>query len=110
LSETPKKSPSLHSSASKALRFHMRIPNQNTVIGASTVTLFFTPKQGTFMPRIIEVIVSPQGEVTLQTKGYAGRDCLQASKFLEQALGVVTNDQKTTEFYQTETARQQLRQ
>ena len=62
------------------------------------------------MPRIIEVIVSPQGETTLQTKGYAGSDCLQASKFLEQALGVVTKDRKTTEFYQAETTQQQLTQ
>jgi hypothetical protein len=63
------------------------------------------------MPRIIEVIVSPQGEVTLQTKGYAGSDCLQASKSLEQALGVVTNDQMTTDFYQSsETTQQHLTQ
>ena len=62
------------------------------------------------MPRLIEVIVSPQGEVTMQTKGYAGSDCLQASKFLEQALGIITNDQKTAEFYETETTQQQLTQ
>jgi hypothetical protein len=62
------------------------------------------------MPRIIEVIVSPQGEVIMQTKGYAGSACLQASKFLEQALGVVTNDQKTAEFYATEVAQQQITQ
>ncbi len=62
------------------------------------------------MPRIIEVIVSPQGEVTLQTKGYAGSDCLQASKFLEQALGVVISDQKTTEFFESETTQQRLTQ
>ena len=37
------------------------------------------------MPRIIEVTVSPKGEVTIETKGYAGAGCLQASKFLEQA-------------------------
>jgi len=41
------------------------------------------------MSRLIEVIVSPQGETTVQTKGYAGADCLQASKFLEQALGAL---------------------
>ena len=62
------------------------------------------------MPRIIEVIVSPQRETTLQTKGYAGSDCLQASPFLEQAFGVVTNDQKTADFYQVETAQQRLTQ
>jgi hypothetical protein len=55
------------------------------------------------MPRIIEVVVSPKGETTVQTKGYAGGDCLQASKFLEQALGVATADQKTNEFYLTTT-------
>ncbi len=47
------------------------------------------------MPRVIEVVVSPKGETTIQTKGYAGPNCLQASKFLEQALGLVTNDRKT---------------
>lgn len=63
------------------------------------------------MPRIIEVIVSPSGEVSIQTKGYAGSDCLQATKFLELALGVVTSDRKTAEFYQpTETTQQSVNQ
>jgi hypothetical protein len=62
------------------------------------------------MARIIEVVVSPAGEVTVQTKGYAGSDCLQASKFLEQSLGVTANDTKTTEFYQTADAQQQVQQ
>ena len=48
--------------------------------------------------RIIEIVVSPQGETTVQTKGYAGADCLEASKWLEQALGIKTIDRKTTEF------------
>jgi hypothetical protein len=60
--------------------------------------------------RVIEVIVSPTGEVTIQTKGYAGSDCVQASKFLEQALGVKTADHKTSEYYQTQTAQQQVQQ
>ena len=51
------------------------------------------------MPRIIEVIVSPTGETTVQTRGYAGADCIQASRFLEQALGTVAAEQKTSEFY-----------
>jgi Protein of unknown function (DUF2997) len=62
------------------------------------------------MPRLIEVTVSPQGEVTVQTKGYAGADCLAASKYLEQALGVTTADVKTAEFHQAEPARQQAHQ
>ena len=44
------------------------------------------------MSRIIEVVVSPKGETTVQTKGYVAGDCLQASKFLEQALGITTGD------------------
>ena len=62
------------------------------------------------MPRIIEVVVSPQGEATVQTKGYAGGDCLRASKFLEDALGVVAQERKTAEFYQPVQAEQQARQ
>ena len=41
------------------------------------------------MPQIIEVTVSPQGETTVQTKGFTGSTCQEASKFLEQALGVL---------------------
>jgi hypothetical protein len=62
------------------------------------------------MPRLIEVTVSPQGEVTVQTRGYAGGDCLQASKFLEQALGTATKDHKTGEYYHTEATSQQVQQ
>ena len=59
------------------------------------------------MSRVIEVTVSPKGETSIQTKGYQGGDCLQASKFLESALGTVAADQKTTEFYQTAQTNQQ---
>ncbi len=62
------------------------------------------------MSRIIEVVVSPQGESTIQTKGYSGGECLQASKFLEQALGVVASEQKTGEFYQSTNSEQQVTQ
>jgi hypothetical protein len=60
--------------------------------------------------RIIEVTVSPTGETTVQTKGYAGADCLQASKFLEQSLGVVAGDHKTSEYYQTTACQQHAQQ
>ena len=62
------------------------------------------------MARVIEVTVSPRGEVTVQTKGYAGGDCLQASKSLEQALGVATADHKTPEYFHTTEATQQIQQ
>ena len=63
------------------------------------------------MARVIEVTVSPQGETTVQTRGYAGSDCLRASKFLEQALGVVAADRKTNDFFtSTEQTTQHLNQ
>ncbi len=62
------------------------------------------------MPRTIEVTVSPRGETAVRTRGYAGADCLAASRFLEQALGVVTADVKTPEFHQGQAAEQPLRQ
>jgi hypothetical protein len=62
------------------------------------------------MSRIIEVIVSPQGEITVQTRGYRGSDCLRASKFVEQALGVATDDRKTAEFFAVAPNEQQVQQ
>ena len=61
------------------------------------------------MPQLIEVTVSPQGETKIQTKGYEGSRCQEASKFLEQALGLVTAEQKTSEFYASAPAEQQTR-
>jgi hypothetical protein len=58
------------------------------------------------MSRVIEVIVSPQGETLVQTQGYVGGECLQASQFLEQALGVVLAERKTAEFFQTQQSSQ----
>lgn len=62
------------------------------------------------MARIIEVTVSPKGNVTIETKGYAGTDCLRASKSLEQALGVPSSDRKTAEYYESQATEQQLQQ
>lgn len=62
------------------------------------------------MARIIEVVVSPLGDTTIQTRGYTGGDCLAASEFLEQALGVATSDRKTGEFYTEQPAEQRVEQ
>ena len=62
------------------------------------------------MDRVIEVVVSPTGEATVQTRGYAGGGCVQASRFLEEALGVAANERKTAEFYREEKAEQRVRQ
>jgi hypothetical protein len=60
--------------------------------------------------RTIEIIVHPNGETTLQTQGFSGSACRQASKFLEQALGRVSGEQLTSEFYQATTVEQAQQQ
>jgi hypothetical protein len=60
--------------------------------------------------RVIEITVSPAGETTVQTKGYAGADCLRASRFLEHALGRPVTDQKTADFYAETPAEQHVQQ
>jgi hypothetical protein len=62
------------------------------------------------MTPTIEVIVSPDGETRITTKGFAGSACRQASQFLEQALGVRMSETLTSEFYEQEAARQRLQQ
>jgi hypothetical protein len=56
--------------------------------------------------KTIEIIVSPKGETTVQTKGFAGGECRRASKFVEQALGQRTGEQLTAEFHQQAVQRQ----
>jgi hypothetical protein len=57
--------------------------------------------------KVIEIIVSPQGETRVQTKGFFRRACQQASRFIEQALGKRLNEQRTAEFHQSTTSIQQ---
>ena len=55
----------------------------------------------------IEIIVSPDGASRVETKGFAGSSCQQASRLLEQALGQKQNEQRTADFYRTEVSQQQ---
>lgn len=49
----------------------------------------------------IEIIISPTGQTTVQTKGFVGASCRDAGRFLEQALGTRTGEQLTAEYHQT---------
>ena len=60
--------------------------------------------------KTIEITVGPKGETTVQTKGFTGPECRDASKFVEVALGQKTAEQMTAEFYQGQKASQDLRQ
>ncbi len=53
------------------------------------------------MKKTIEIIVSPTGATTVETKGFQGTSCREASRFIEQALGQKTGERFTSEFYQT---------
>jgi hypothetical protein len=57
--------------------------------------------------KTIEVVVSPNGQTTVQTKGFAGEACRHASKALEQALGLVEREQLTAEFHQASASQRQ---
>ena len=61
------------------------------------------------MSKIIEVTVSPKGETTIQTKGFTGEQCRDATRSLEAALGLRTREQLTGEYHapvtNTQTAR-----
>jgi hypothetical protein len=50
--------------------------------------------------KTIEVIVSPDGGTRVQTHGFQGSQCQQASRFLERALGRRSGEQLTAEFHQ----------
>ena len=58
----------------------------------------------------IEIIISPKGESTIQTKGFTGASCRDASGFIEQALGQRVGEQLTAEFHQPQAVEQQAQQ
>jgi hypothetical protein len=52
------------------------------------------------LTKTIELTVDAKGEVVVETKGFTGSSCKDASRFLEQALGVPTAERLTAEFHQ----------
>ncbi len=60
--------------------------------------------------KTIEITVGPRGETKVETRGFAGAECREASKFVEQALGLKTAEALTAEFYQGQQAGQHLDQ
>ena len=60
--------------------------------------------------KIIEIIVNPEGKITVKTKGFQGSSCREGSKFIEQALGNRLGEQVTAEFHQQEPVRQSQQQ
>ena len=57
--------------------------------------------------KTIEIVIDQRGEARLQTRGFAGASCRDASRLLEQALGEVKSDTPTAEMYQQQPAEEQ---
>jgi len=60
--------------------------------------------------KTIEIVVSPKGETALQTKGFTGPACQEASRYLEETLGPRTSERLTAEYHQAASAEQSLQQ
>lgn len=62
------------------------------------------------MKKIIEVTVLPSGETRLETRGFTGSECRDASRRIEQALGVSGQETLTAEYHQQLRSTQELRE
>jgi hypothetical protein len=60
--------------------------------------------------KTIEIVVTAKGETTVQTRGFIGASCRDASKFIEEALGQRTGEHLTAEFYQPQAVEQHQQQ
>jgi len=49
----------------------------------------------------IEIIFSTDGRSRIETRGFTGSRCKDASRFLETALGKVSSENLTAEYHQT---------
>ena len=47
---------------------------------------------------MIEIVVSPEGQSRVETRGFVGSSCREASQFLESALGRRVGEKLTAEF------------
>lgn len=58
----------------------------------------------------INVILNPDGTVQVEAIGYKGNSCEQATKFIEEALGLnVSKRTKKPEWYQSEATKNSQR-
>ncbi len=62
------------------------------------------------MSKTIDIVVAPNGQTRVETRGFAGTECQQASEFIEKALGRRADEQLTAEFHQIDTTRHRQEQ
>lgn len=47
----------------------------------------------------IKIHISPEGDIKIETSGYAGQSCQSATRAIEEALGKVKSEALTQEYY-----------
>jgi hypothetical protein len=57
----------------------------------------------------LEIAISPEGEVTINVQGAKGSSCLDITRDIEEALGVVTEREKKSSFYEEHDASVEVR-
>ena len=60
--------------------------------------------------KTIEIIVAPDGQTRVETRGFTGSECRQASQFVEQAIGRQTDERLKAEFYQTASSQEHVKE
>ena len=60
--------------------------------------------------KTIRITVSTTGQTRVETSGFTGGECREASRFVEQALGTRSAETLTAEFHQGQQSDQELRQ
>ena len=60
------------------------------------------------MSKTIEIIVAPDGQTRVETRGFTGSECREASQLIERALGQQTSELLKAEFYQIASSQQQV--
>jgi len=58
--------------------------------------------------KTITLTISPEGKTKVETHGFDGQSCQDASKFIEQALGKKVSEQFKPEYYQTNSQSEHL--
>ncbi|MFW6007895.1 MAG: DUF2997 domain-containing protein [archaeon] len=61
------------------------------------------------MGKEIIITFDENGESTVETKGFKGRECKKASEFIEKGLGNKLDDKHTREYYQKEDVSNRVR-
>jgi hypothetical protein len=57
-----------------------------------------------------EIIIGPDGKISIDIKGASGKSCIELTEFLEKALGEVEDRQLKPEYYTQEVKKEQKRQ